>query len=543
MQELSASQKALLSKQQELDAFQYLPQDHKQLAEQMLHALPTGSLFRMLHARYVSNWETAKRVLHIGTFVKDCDDVYAAKCSSSGQLPSHIGAWVLPQILTVVSIASRLDDQNDRDKPSERVSELQITNNIELVKNWLDMQRGESNVCIHTLQTRTLLLLLQELNLVEPQELWTQSGMLIRQAMCMGLHQDPEEYSEISIFDKDIRRKLWTTIVELDVQFSLASGTPGAIMPSHLNLRETVNIDDDELTEDLQNYPTSKSYNSWTNAMPHIALSASLGDRLIVTNLLGGALNLGDDIPLLLSHAKVLEQALRSLPQQFRASTREGNENNKHISRLFTSISLDMLIHRPLLALYRTIALSSHAANHSQARKGALRSSLTILSHLDALDPIVADLTIVKSGNYFNLFHILYHSDIMQAALLLCHEIRVMNSTSGLLPSTASIISREDESSDDAFPQTKHSLTRVVDATLTSLISRLGDFGSNLKDILILSVVLQSVRAEGTSEEMREVMKRGAERVLFACRNAMSAVTLPVAQDIITKVRIPKPGP
>ena len=70
----------------------------------------------------------------------------------------------------------------------------------------------------------------------------------------------------------------------------------------------------------------------------------------------------------------------------------------------------------------------------------------------------------------------------------------------------------------------------MVENTVNSLIQRLGEFGSDLKDVLPLSIVLQSVRSDGTPEEKRELMIRGAERVLFACRQV-----LPSIQDAATQ--------
>lgn len=304
------------------------------------------------------------------------------------------------------------------------------------------------------------------------------------------------------------------------MQFSLAAGMPASITNSSFNVRQLLNVDDQDLPEDMQNYPASKEENVWTDATAQITLTASLRDRLNAINLIGGCLDLNRDAPTILSHAKVLEKALRSLPDQFRSSTRIGNNNNKRMYRLFTSIMLDMSIRRPLLALYRTISTSPQASQHPEARRGALRCSLAILSHLDALDPAIADLSTVKSRDYLNLFHLLCRNDIMQSALIVCFEIRSFNSS----PISSANVNDAGLSSDEQFPHTKHSLTRVVENTLNSILQRLGEFGSDLKDILPLAVVLQSVRSDGTHEEIRQSMIRGAERVLKACRKVMPSI-------------------
>ncbi|KAH7370927.1 hypothetical protein BKA65DRAFT_385642 [Rhexocercosporidium sp. MPI-PUGE-AT-0058] len=531
MRELSGFQKTLLPKRPKADTRLAIPQDPHLLKTEMFRAIPDGFVFGAVQKKLFLNWETIQRVLHIPSFSKECEVVAAAQISGASNVPSHLGDWVLPQILAATAIVSRLDDSTFKHFTAGQISQDQITSNIHLAKTWLDGLHGKANVCIHTLQTRTLLLLAQELNLSSTQDLWMDSSTLVRWALSMGLHQDPEAYPDMSKLDKEMRRKLWTTIVELDSQFSLIAGMPAAITSSNFNIRALINVDNSELTETMFEYPMGKAETVWTHAMPQIALSASLKDRLNVTNWLGGHLNLEQDALDLMSYASVLEKALRSLPQQYRETSGAANVNNKRIDRFFTSIMLDMAIRRPLLALYRTVVFSQQSDLFPEARRGALRCSLVILSHLDALDPAIADLSIVKSRDYLNMFHILCKKDIVQAALLLCHEIRYFDKS----PLSA-VAPNDFGHHEQSFPQTKHSLTRVVENTLNSLLSRLGDFGSDLKDILPLSVVLQSVRAEGTPEEMREVMHRGAERVLTACRKALPTVQQPTFEKVGTNI-------
>ncbi|KUJ08967.1 uncharacterized protein LY89DRAFT_316567 [Mollisia scopiformis] len=498
-----------------------LPYGSEELMAEMLKALPSAFLFGTLQAKYVSNWETVFRILHIPTFMRECDELQAARQAEAlTVLPDHIPVWVVPQILAVLAIGSRLKDPSERSVSGEELPDEAITKNCLMVQRWLDELHGKITLNFPILQTRALLLLARHSNLSHTSELCRRSGDLVRFAMTMGLHKDPEECTEMSKAQKEMRRKLWFTIVELDMRFSLAAGMPASITTSTFNVRHLINVDDQELQDDMPNYPVSKGDDVWTNAMAQIALLASLRDRLNATNLLGGCLDLERDAPALLSQAKTLEQALRSLPDQFRGSTRAGNSNNKRMYRLFTSIMLDMAIRRPLVALYRTISTSPQSSRYPEARRGALRCSLAILSHLDALDPAVADLSTVKSRDYLNLFHLLCRADIMHSAIIVCYEIRSFNSS----PDSSTEINEAGPTSDDSFPQTKHSLTRVVENTLNSILQRLGEFGSDLKDILPLAVVLQSVRSDGSQEEIRESMIKGTERVLKACRTVMPSI-------------------
>jgi hypothetical protein len=72
----------------------------------------------------------------------------------------------------------------------------------------------------------------------------------------------------------------------------------------------------------------------------------------------------------------------------------------------------------------------------------------------------------------------------------------------------------------------KASLTRLVENTLDSLSRRIGEAGNNVKDILLLAVVLQSVRGRGSPETKERWMLQGAKKALSACRQyLLPAVT------------------
>lgn len=507
MQELAAYQNAFQPKQKPQVA---IPQDGDELMVEMMKALPSSFLFGSLQARYIQNWETIWRVLHIGTFMKDCDTVSKIIEAGTFTLPPILNDWVIPQILAVISTASRLNDSNERGSTTERISDDQISKNIRMIKAWLGGLHGKELVNLPTLQTRTLLLLTLQSNLAPPSELYLESGNLVRNAMIMGLHQDPEPW-EFSLFDKEARRKLWITIVELDLQFSLAAGLPPSVSTTTFQTRELLNIDDQDMTPEMRHYPHSKPLTTYTDALPQLALSASLSLRLQITSLLGGYLDLNTSAPQLLHLATALEKSLLSLPSPFRTSTTK----DKRLHRLFTSISLELSLRRPLLSLYRSIAMSSISDKYPEARKGALRNALSILQNIDALDPAVADWSVVKGREYLNLFFVLQRQVILQSALILCFDIKQFNTCS------ASGEEAETESGDgDEWVKSRGSLTRVVENTLKGMLDRIGEWGSDLKDILPLCVALGGVRCDGDESERKAMMRKGAERCRDACRVA-----------------------
>jgi len=499
------------------------PLDRASLITEMLNSLPSETFCSMTEALYFTAWESILRVMPYRCFWGELLELCGHLKEQPGVLPPGIRESLIPQALAVTALGSRLSDHKFT---SERLSDEQTSRYCDMIHRWLDSLHGKERLNIQTLRTQLLLLLLHQANLLPASDLWKESGNVVRSAMILGLHHDPEDCEDFSKLEKEHRRKLWRTVVELDIQFSLATGMPAAIRSSDLNLRPLRNVDDYDLKDDMEQYPDDKRPHIWTHALPQIALGASIKERLDAANRIGGNVNFERDVEKLLDLARHLERQLYSLPTQFRSDTPPGRNNDKAPYKLWTKIMLDVYIRRPSLSVYRAIALSDQVGRYPEARKAAVRSSIAILSHLDALDPTVADLNTIKTKDWLNLFHILYQNDIIQSALMLCFEIRSFNSSSD-----KSALEQPRRIPDDSVAWTKHNLTRIVENTLNSLIQRLGQFGSDLKDVLPLSIVLQSVRSDGMPEEKRELMIKGTERILKACREVLPGIKVAVAQS------------
>ncbi|KAG9230609.1 hypothetical protein BJ875DRAFT_150495 [Amylocarpus encephaloides] len=469
----------------------------------MLDSLPNDTVIDALVGKYTSNFENALRVLHIPVFLKHAEAIKRARRSQTS-LASEVPEAALPQLLGVMAIASRLSDSND--PSSHRLSESLLLQHIKLIKYWLEGLKGKHRITLPVLRAQTLLFLANNAAQASSPQLWRDSGDLVRVAMIMGLHRDPEDLLKLSNFENEQRKKLWQTIVELDLQMSLTTGLPPALQSSDFSSETPINVDNYDLTEDMSEYPTPQPLSVWTDALPQVILSFSIKERLDTATLLARDIDVEATSGELLERAKSLERAVHAIETALPPRSKQ-----KHT--LYSNLTLDVLVRRFSLALYRRVALSEVGWQFPEARQGALRGSMAILSHLDALDPSIADPDVIQSKEYLNLFHVSCKSDILQAALLLCYEIRNFNS--------------DQSNSSDPTPWTKHSLIRIVENTLNSHLQRLGEFGTDLKTILPLSIVLHSVRSDGSPDGKRDLMMRGIDRVLNACRRALPSIQPP----------------
>lgn len=114
-------------------------------------------------------------------------------------------------------------------------------------------------------------------------------GIIVRLAMRCGLHRDPEPYSSISVFQGEMRRRVWACVRSMDLLFSAQAGLPPIVRPRDTNTAIPRNVYDDELFEDMKTLPLSRPE---TDATPTLFLI----NRTRLIYKLGDAIDLTDTL-------------------------------------------------------------------------------------------------------------------------------------------------------------------------------------------------------------------------------------------------------
>lgn len=71
-------------------------------------------------------------------------------------------------------------------------------------------------------------------------------------AIQMGLHQDPDHLGGMALLQKEIRRRLWYTILEMNVQAALDSGLRPMVTADEFDTRPPSNLSDEDLDNGTQ---------------------------------------------------------------------------------------------------------------------------------------------------------------------------------------------------------------------------------------------------------------------------------------------------
>lgn len=100
---------------------------------------------------------------------------------------------------------------------------------------------------------------------------WLLISMILHLAMRMGYHRDPDHFPGISLFEGEMRRRIWTTILQLDLGLSLEMGLPRSATDTHIDTKQPRNLRDCDFEEDTTEMPPPRPETEWTPVLPLIA--------------------------------------------------------------------------------------------------------------------------------------------------------------------------------------------------------------------------------------------------------------------------------
>ncbi|KAI1125740.1 fungal-specific transcription factor domain-containing protein [Nemania abortiva] len=492
------------------------------IQKRMADVLPIKSACDNLVQFYMNRSETLYRVLHIPSFMSQYNQYW-----EGNQQPDCF----LPQLLSILCIGYRFfwagkgQFQNDREG-------IHMPTACALVRTWLDSLRGKQLVEFSSLQTEVLALMAQRVLNSQNHETWQHLGLLVRMAMTMGLHRDPSEFSrEILPFWAEQRRKLWATILELDIHMSMQCNLPSCIREGDFTCRPPSNLNDDELYPNMIELPPSKPIEVDTNSRIQVFAANTLKTRFKVVDLVN-RIDALQDYQQILDIGNELEQALEDI--RYVVPQKHLNDPNGAMHQWLTRVILDMNCRRPLLALYRPFALSSADAPQ-QIMTGYLKSCMIMLSYLEDLDPLTPDYPqiwhmhnlVLKQDIMHASFGVCYYMKHIQSSVMNTQESEPRKSSSGSELVEAACIAASRSSMLLSLPRLRVTVEKVID----TMIKRISEIGTDVKDLVSLTIVFYTYQGE-THEPKKEV-KQALQRIVDAglqsmhiSREDMSAITV-----------------
>ncbi|KAG6100330.1 hypothetical protein E4U30_004919 [Claviceps sp. LM220 group G6] len=247
--------------------------------------LPTKDEADALVSVYLDQFEQIHRIVHIPTFRKEYADFWR-------QPPNmrHRSAAMTALVLSILAVASCVHTR-DKFRFIGMMSNARhwAERWIIACDGWLSRQSQKHRKLIH-FQIACLLYLGKRVNTIKKKRFWTSSGALIQDGISVGLHREPSHMGggKITIYNQEMRRRIWTTVQEFDMQASFDHGLPTLLSQLHYDTNPPSNLDDEDFDEETTSLPPSKAATEYTFCSFQNLTRQSLPLRLELSRLLTG---------------------------------------------------------------------------------------------------------------------------------------------------------------------------------------------------------------------------------------------------------------
>ncbi|KAF1924386.1 uncharacterized protein M421DRAFT_424836, partial [Didymella exigua CBS 183.55] len=247
--------------------------------EEIFTLLPPKHEVDIQAALYFRTWETTYRILHAPTFWQEYNSFWERRDEQDAAF-----ATILVLIVTTTKCSMVKDDVFVGDVSSDRDA---ASNLIETCEMWLNRQ-SRKRLTLPYFQLQCLALLAKRVNCVMLKHDWLAAGDLMRLALASGMHRDPSLLAtgHISEYEKEMKKRLWYTIAELEIQASIDSGLQSSLANLYFDTPAPGNLPDEAFSLETKEMPAVRPKEHFTSTSYLITALRSLPLRIHLSTLL-----------------------------------------------------------------------------------------------------------------------------------------------------------------------------------------------------------------------------------------------------------------
>ncbi|RAL12343.1 putative C6 transcription factor [Aspergillus homomorphus CBS 101889] len=449
--------------------------------------LPSRAVIDELVYLYCIYIESTHRILHMPSFLEELERFWTQRES-----PDMTSPVFVVQLLLVLACAWNLADFNTLQMKTDGT--LTCYTAIEWVlhvEKWLEnanFKRPE----LATLQLQTLLVIALNIHGMKRSQAWLATGTLVKRAMMAGYHRDPSRYTKISTFSMEMRRRMWATIVELDLQISLERGMPPSVQEDDYDTFPALNIDDTDIQDDSTELPEEKPLDVLTDSSFQAVLTQSLPLRLKACALMHSP-RISCRYEEIIRLDWELNRHLSKIPAW---PTSEVEDFRRTSDRaILIKALLENKIGHSLLSIHTPFAIEApREALFAPSARSRLEVASMILSTQRRLRERSPQLSLCNLGEW-----------TVQAYCTICQLLHEKDSNTG---GCCTFLTR-------TLPGLPESLISLVETTLTCLESRLLLVVKGAKEYFFMSTILALVKATLWPSQSHIYKQEVVERVIL----------------------------
>jgi hypothetical protein len=208
--------------------------------------------------------------------------------------------------------------------------------------------------------------------------LWLLLGMLVQLALSQGYHRDPQNFSHISPFAGEMRRRVWAAIVQMDLRLSSQMGLPRLLKSQQCDTSEPRNLLDSDFDEAIVELPPSRPETEVTPVLYGLAKIRIDSIGALISDLV--AITREQPLPEIMHLDEKLHEAEALLPPIFRwMPLSQSLMIPPQI--VLHRLALQLAVQRLVISLHRRYLSASYAAEerYEYSRNACVRAAIKIL--------------------------------------------------------------------------------------------------------------------------------------------------------------------
>ncbi|KAF2239068.1 hypothetical protein EV356DRAFT_161994 [Viridothelium virens] len=367
----------------------------------LLALLPDQETVHHYLKYYFQTLDTMYHVLHGPSFWEEYTDFW--KDPTRGR-----SGFIVIMILAIAAVRCAAAQETINYTIDSSVPREQAIHWTKVCEHWLERQ-SKKHLNLTVFQCHCLLIVAKRMNNIKIKETWTDTGTLLRFAMSAGFHREPSLLrGRASVFEQEMRRRLWATIMELELQASLERGMPSALSGFSFDCVPPLNLKDEDLTDKSEiPLPSEPCENFTPSAFLH-AVQRSLSLRTGLTsqiNDLGAQISFED----VLRFDESLHQELEAIPD-WKDHT-NGSENSTCPPSKLAKALFDITLRQYLLLIHNPFARRTDKNP---------RTAYSRVACFDAASRIIDQHADIAGSGHIVMM--LGRDDVFSAAFTVCHH-------------------------------------------------------------------------------------------------------------------------
>lgn len=493
--------------------------------------LPAPNACTTLIQLYFHNFENCTRVLHRGT-AWSCFRAYLNDSLIPGS--RHV---CLPLLAAVVSIASSLGTLPECDNSRLHGQDDGI-GAYQLLRNYLNLMKTEQWNDLTTIRLAVLTLKYQKSCPLSDIESWQWSGDVLRRAMAAGLHITHTRKE--NVFESEMKRRLWLSILEFDLTFAIASDMPANCPTWQSGL--PLNVNDEMIWPGITERPQGRGVEEWTDGTCQHVLAQSFNERLAAYSLVSSGTIASYST--ILEHTRHLEHVIHDLPQIFRLASMAEDASDSPPHRLLAKMEMDFLLRRPLNACYAPYAAEmSLDDRYKEARILWIQGTSFSICFQDLFDPKYPSLDLPQPEGLWDYFYNVYSWDVHRYFLANCLELQRLRTIHADAPDVVSPAYQGHSlrTSVKVAGWNIEGITKSLEDTINPLARRIGRHGSSLRELVQWTAVVGALRVSPTCSR-RHAIKNELQGLLAFLKHRRQDLT-ESEQESMDKAGLTRDGP